>query len=351
MECKVRSFGKTLSGQEVTLFTLKNSKGMECSISDFGGIIVRLLVPDKHGKIDDVVLGFPTLQGYLKEHPYFGAIIGRYANRIAGAAFQLENYKYLLEANNGPHHLHGGIEGFDRKVWKSTPWSKSGAVCLKLTYLSLDGEEGYPGNLEVTAEYELNDDNELSLSFEATTDKSTVINLTGHSYFDLGCGQRDTIYNHELRIMADHYLPVDQTLIPSGTLEPVDGTPFDFRKAAHIGRSIADPHKQLQYGGGYDHTFVIRGEVGQLRLAAQVFEPVSGRCLDLLTTEPGIQFYSANSLDGSLQGKERRVYGRHSAFCLEPHHYPDSPNQSQFPGTELRPGEKYRSMTKYRFHS
>ncbi len=342
-------FGKTLDGTPVEIYTLRNSKGMEARIMTYGGIVQSLKVPDKNGQFGDVVLGYDTLDGYLTNSPYFGALIGRYGNRIGGGQFTLEGKTYTLATNNGPNSLHGGIKGFDKVVWQAKPWVTAGGPELELTYLSKDGEEGFPGNLKVTAVYTLTDNNELRLEFTATTDQPTLCNLTHHSYFNLAGQGNGDILGHVLYINADATTPVDSTLITTGEIKPVDGTPFDFRQPAAIGARINDPDTVLQYGPGYDHNWVINKPSGQLGLMARISEPTTGRVMEVLSTEPGLQFYAGNFLDGTIIGKGGKVYPRRSAFCLEPHHYPDSPNKPQFPTTELKPGETYHNTIIYKF--
>ena len=346
-------FGGIPDGPPVTIYTLRNDKGMEVRILTYGGIVQSLKVPDKNGKFDDVVLGYDNLGGYLTNSPYFGALIGRYGNRIGGGKFTLEGKTYKLAANNGPNSLHGGIKGFDKVVWQAKSWLTPDGPALELTYVSQDGEEGFPGNLKVTAIYTLTDNNELHLSFTATTDQPTLCNLTQHSYFNLrGQGNGD-ILGHEVCINSDKITPVDKDLITTGEYAPVDGTPFDFRKptaiGARIGARINDPNQQLQFGTGYDHNWVINKPLGKLGLQARVFEPATGRVLEVWSTEPGVQFYTGNFLDGSITGKDGKVYSRRNGFCLEPQHYPDSPNKPMFPTTELKPGETYQNTIVYRF--
>lgn len=347
-------FGKTPDGTPVEIYTLRNNKGMEARIMTYGGIVVSLKVPDKNGKFDDVVLGFDNLDGYTKDSyvkgcPYFGALIGRYGNRIGGAKFTLEGKTYTLAANNGPNSLHGGLKGFDKVVWQGKAWVTTNGPALELTYTSKDGEEGFPGNLKVTATYTITDNNELRLDFSATTDQPTLCNLTHHSYFNLAGQGNGDILNHVVYINADNTTPVDSTLITTGEIKPVDGTPFDFRKPTTIGARINDPDTVLQYGPGYDHNWVINKPLGELGLMARVVEPGSGRVMEVWSTEPGLQFYTGNFLDGSLTGKDGKIYQRRTAFCMEPHHYPDSPNKPQFPTTELKPGETYHNTIIYKF--
>jgi aldose 1-epimerase len=338
-------FGRTPDGQPVESFTLTNARGIEVRAITFGDIIVSVRVPDRDGRLDDVVLGHDDLDGYLAKSAYLGALVGRYANRIAGGRFTLDGRTYPLATNNGPNHLHGGVRGFDKHVWKAEPFERPGAAGVVFTRRSPDGEEGYPGNLDVRVTYTLTDRNDLSFEYFATTDKPTVVNLSQHSYFNLaGDGKRDVL-GHELTIDADRFTPVDKTLIPTGVLAPVAGTPFDFRKPTAIGLRIGADDEQLRIGGGYDHNFVLNRRREGLTHAARVFEPTTGRTMDIATTEPGVQFYTGNFLDGSIKGKGGRAYGRRYGFCLETQHFPDSPNQARFPSTVLRPGQQYRSQT------
>ena len=341
-------FGKTKDGREVTAFTLKNANGVEARVIDYGGILVSLRAPDRKGHFDDVVLGYPSLDGYLTASPYFGAIVGRYANRVGGARFTLDGKAYPLAANNGPNHLHGGLVGFDKAVWKAEPVETKDGVGIVFTHTSPDGEEGYPGTLQARVTYTLTDKNELVFEYSATTDKPTHVNLTHHDYFNLAGEGSGDILAHVLTIDADRYTPVDSTLIPTGVLAPVAGTPLDFRKPTAIGARIEVADEQLKFGNGYDHNFVL-GEGGTLRHAARVVDPASGRTLDVQTTEPGLQFYTSNYLDGTIRGTSGRPYVRRSAFCLETEHFPDSPNHPAFPSTVLRPGAEYHSKTIYTF--
>lgn len=341
-------FGVTRDGQPVEVFTLRNANGVEARIINYGGIVLSLKVPDRNGQFGDVVLGFDTLAEYEQKSPYFGCLIGRYGNRIAGGRFTLNGVTYQLATNDGPNHLHGGIKGFDKRVWKVeraevTPQGPQ----LVLSYLSPDGEEGYPGNLHVTATYTLTKDNGLRLDYRATTDKDTIVNLTQHSYFNLA-GHGD-ILGHVVYLNADRFTPVDATLIPTGELRPVEGTPFDFRKPTAIGARIQQDDEQLRYGRGYDHNWVINKKPGELALHARVVEPTTGRVLEVLSTEPGLQFYSGNFLDGTLKGKYGQVYAHRSGFCMEPQHFPDSPNKPNFPSVVLKPGQEYRNTIIYRF--
>lgn len=344
-----RPFGQTSDGEAVELYTLTNANGMEVAITTYGGIVVSLTAPDRDGHYADVVLGFDDLDGYLAGHPYFGAIVGRYANRIAKGTFSLDGKEYTLATNDGENHLHGGDEGFDKKVWRGRGVIGGKGIHLILDYTSPDGEEGYPGTLDVMVVYTLTHDDELKIDYKATTDKATPVNVTNHSYFNLrGQGTGD-ILGHELMISADRFTPVDETLIPTGELRPVEGTPFDFRKPTAIGARIEADNQQLEYGGGYDHNFVLKREGDELALAARVHEPKTGRMMEVYTTEPGVQFYSGNFLDGSNVGKGGKVYDFRDGFCLETQHFPDSPNQPDFPSTILRPGEEYSTTTVYKF--
>jgi aldose 1-epimerase len=347
MSVKTQPFGKTAQGEAVKLVTLTNSSGLAAKITNYGGILVSMEVPDRQGKPADIVLGFDNLDGYLKGHPYFGAIIGRYGNRIGGAKFTLDGKEYKLAANNSVNSLHGGIKGFDKVVWKIVKAQVEGKKAeLKLSYTSKDGEEGFPGNLKCVVTYMLTSDNKLEIKYEATTDKPTIVNLTNHSYWNLAGQGSGDILGHELMINADRYTPVDKDLIPTGELKSVKETPLDFTKPEAIGSRIKDVDPNI---GGYDHNFVLRDKVNQMKLAARVYEPNSGRVMEIETTEPGIQFYTSNFLDGTLKGKQGKVYNKYGALCLETQHYPDSPNKPDFPSTVLRPGETYQSTTVFKF--
>lgn len=340
-------FGKTRDGTPVDLYVLRNSKGMEAGICNYGGIVVWLKVPDKHGKLGDVVLGYDHLDGYLTNNPYFGCLVGRYGNRIANGQFTLDGVKYQLAKNDGPNHLHGGVKGFDKVVWSAKSYLTPDGPALELEYLSADGEEGYPGNLSVKAIYTVTEDNALRVDFTATTDKPTICNLTHHSYFNLA-GKGD-ILGHIVMMPAERFTPVDSTLIPTGELRPVAGTPFDFRKPTAIGARINQDDEQLKFGKGYDHNWVYDKPPGKLTLLARVTEPTSGRVMEVWSTEPGLQFYSGNFLDGTITGKGGWVYQFRHGFCMEPQHYPDSPNKPHFPSTVLRPGQVYRNTIIYKF--
>jgi aldose 1-epimerase len=304
-------------------------------------------VPDRLGRPGDVVLGYETLAEYEKNNPYFGCLVGRYGNRIAGGKFVLDGREYALATNDGPNHLHGGVRGFDKVVWQARPLETPSGPALELRYRSPDGEEGYPGNLDVTAVYTLTQDNELRLDYTAVTDRPTIVNLTHHSYFNLA--GRGDILSHEVMIRAERFTPVDKTLIPTGELRPVAGTPFDFNTPTAIGARIDQDDEQLRFGRGYDHNWVISKPMGELGLMARVYEAESGRVMEVLSTEPGLQFYSGNFLDGTIRGKGGRVYGFRNGFCMEPQHYPDSPHHPEFPSVVLRPGETYRNTIIYRF--
>jgi len=341
-----QSFGKTADGQQADLYILTNKNGMEAAITNYGGTVVSLIVPDRDGKRDDVVLGFDTLDGYATGKAYIGATVGRYANRIAHATFTLDGITYKLAKNDGDNHLHGG---FNKRVWTAKDVSGSAGQALELTYLSKDGEEGFPGNLPVKVVYTLTDKNELKIDYSATTDKDTVLNLTNHAYFNLAGQGNGDILQQQIMIQADRFTPIDAVSIPTGELRSVKGTPFDFTKATAIGARIAQDDQQLKMGNGYDHNWVLNNEkAGSLFLAAQAYDPHSGRVLEVLTTEPGIQLYTGNFLDG-IQGKDGKVYNRRNAFCLETQHFPDSPNHPNFPTTELKPGQHFESTTVYKF--
>jgi len=341
----------TADGQSVDLYTLRNVHGVEAKITNYGGILVSLKVPDRNGKFDDVVLGFNDLDSYLKGHPYFGALIGRYGNRIAKGRFTLNGVEYKLAVNNGENTLHGGLKGFDKVVWTGKEMKTKAGPAVVLTYLSKDGEEGYPGNLNVRVVYTLTNNNELKIEYSATTDKDTVTNLTHHSYFNLAGEGKGDILNHLVTINANRFLPTDAGSIPTGELRKVTGTPFDFLTPHAIGERINQDEEQLKLGNGYDHTWIINGRPGTLRLAATAYEATSGRTMQVWTTEPGVQFYTGNFLDGTLTGKSGKIYQRRFGFCFESQHYPDSPNHPAFPTTNLKKGATYRSTTIYRFGS
>jgi aldose 1-epimerase len=338
----------TVDGKEVEIYTLRNLKGAEARISTYGGILQSLKMPDRTGAMGDVVLGFDNLEDYLKSsNPYFSALIGRYGNRIGGAKFTLEGVNYTLAANNGTNSLHGGRKGFDKVIWTARPVDSIKGPGVELTYVSMDGEEGYPGTLTVKAVYTLTEDNTLHVEFTASTDKATVVNLTHHPYFNLA--GKGTVLDHLLYIDAEKTTPVDSGLIPTGDLKDVQATPFDFRKPMTVGSRIDTDDQQLRYGRGYDHNWVINKSPGVLGLMARISEPTSGRILEIWSTEPGIQFYSANFLDGSLTGKGGWVYQRHAGMAMECQHFPDSPNHPRFPTTELKPGQTFKSTIIYKF--
>ncbi|TGE14201.1 aldose epimerase family protein [Hymenobacter elongatus] len=345
----IAPFGTTQDGTAVQLFTLSNAHGLRVAITNYGGTIISLLVPDRSGILGDIVLGFDAMRGYqsaeyLRAGPYFGALIGRYGNRIRNGHFVVDGHHYTLARNNGAHHLHGGLRGFDKAVWQATAGTSAAGQTLTLTHQSHDGEEGYPGHLAVTVVYTLTEKNELRLDYTATTDKATPVNLTNHAYFNLSLGQRPDVLAHEIQLFADRYTVVDATLIPTGELRPVAGTPFDFTAPHVIGGRIG------QVPGGYDHNWVLNGAGGSgLPAAARVYDPASGRTLHVSTDQPGVQFYTGNFLDGSLRGKGGVVYGQHAGFCLETQHFPDSPNQPEFPTTILRSGAVLHSTTVYTF--
>jgi aldose 1-epimerase len=343
-----RPFGKTAAGEAVDLYTLANSSGVEASIATYGGAVVSLKTPDRAGSLADVVLGFNALGDYLNSSFYPGALIGRYANRIAHGRFVLNGVEYTLARNNGANSLHGGIRGFDKAVWAARELP-GGDAALELTYVSQDGEEGYPGKLAVKVVYTLTQASELRIDYFAETDKDTVVNLTNHSYFNLAGEGSGEALDHVVRLYADRFTPVDAGLIPTGELRPVEGTPFDFRRPMAIGARIGQADEQLELGCGYDHNFVVNGPMGTLREAARVVDPKSGRVLEALTTEPGVQLYTANFLDGTAIGKSGKPYGRRSAFCLETQRFPDSPNHPDFPSAVLRAGQRFASTTVYRF--
>ena len=343
-------FGTTPEGDVVELFTMTNADGIEIKAISYGGTIISLKTPDRAGNLGDIVLGFDDLQAYIDGSPYFGSLIGRYGNRIGGAGFMLEGEAYALAANDGVNHLHGGVKGFDKVVWAGEPFENDLGVGVVFRYTSPDGEEGYPGTLVMEVTYTLTSSDELVVDYRATTDKATPVNLTQHSYFNLKDAGASDILGHELMIAADGYTPVDATLIPTGEIAPVEGTPFDFRTPHTIGERIGADHPQMVFGGGYDHNWVLNGTAAEgMTLAARVYEPTTGRTLEILTTEPAIQFYSGNFLDGTLTGKSGVVYQHRTGFCLETQHYPDSPNQPGFPSTILRPGEEYSTRTLFRF--
>ncbi len=337
------TYGELPDGRQVDLYTLTNANGLRVRLMNYGAITVSVEVPDRAGKLTDVTLGFDEFESWLSNKPHFGSTVGRYANRIARGQFTLDGQTYTLARNNGENHLHGGIKGFDKVFWEAKPVQTRDAVGVKFTYLSKDGEEGYPGNLNVTALYSLTNDNEFKAEFSATTDKPTVVNLAHHSYWNLAGAAGGDILGHELMLNAHRYTPVDAGLIPTGELKSVTDTPMDFTKPTAIGARIA------QVEGGYDHNFVLRNQTGRVALAARVFEPKTGRVMEIHTDQPGIQFYSGNFLDGTITGKGGVVYQKHHGLCLETQHYPDSPNKPHFPSVVLRPGEKYKHVMIHKF--
>ena len=343
------SFGTTKDGQKVDLYTLTNANGLVAKISNYGGTVTELWVPDRDGNLGDIVLGFDNLKDYEEKSPYFGCLIGRYGNRIGKAKFTLDGTTYKLNANDGKNHLHGGVKGFDKVVWEAEPVQNSNGVGLTLHYLSKDMEEGYPGNLDVTVVYTLTHKDELKIDYTATTDKPTVCNLTNHNYYNLAGQGVCSNSENQLYINADYFTPVDEGLITTGELRPVKGTPFDFTRLTAIGERIDSNDTQMKYGGGYDHNWVLNKKGKKMTLAAKVYEPTTGRIMIISTTEPGLQFYSGNFLDGTLVGKNGKVYKHRYAYCLETQHYPDSPNKPEFPTTMLRPGQTYKTTTVHKF--
>ncbi|MCC5835733.1 MAG: galactose mutarotase [Opitutales bacterium] len=346
-------FGHTENGDPVRLFTLTNANGLTAEIMNYGGTVVRLYVPDQDGQFDDIVLGFDKLEDYFERSPYFGSLIGRYANRIANGSFELNGEIFQLALNDEPGgqpcSLHGGERGFDKVLWDAEPVYGAYGNGLKLSYISPDGEEGYPGTLQVDVYYWMTDDNALRIEYEAWTDRATPVNLTQHNYYNLAGESSGSINDHYLTLHASHYTPVDAGLIPTGEIAPVAGTPFDFSQARRMGERVDAEHEQLQFGQGYDHNWVLDKDGSDLTLAAEVYETGSGRVMEVWTTEPGLQFYGGNFLDGTLPSKSGGTYRHRSGFCLEAQHFPDSPNQPDFPSTILRPGEMYSQVTEYRF--
>ncbi len=345
----MENFGTTPDGKDAQIYTLTNAGGAEARVTNYGGILVSLKMPDRDGVLGDVILGFDALEDYIKDHPFFGTTTGRYANRIANGRFTLDGKEYQLAVNMPPSHVHGGEKGFDKVVWGAEPFADEKGVGVVLTYLSVDGEEGYPGNLNTKVTYTLTDDNALRIDYEATTDKTTLVNLTNHAYFNLKDGGKSSTMDHVLTLNADHFTPADKTLVPTGEIRSVEGTPLDFRQPTPIGARIDMEDEQLGFGGGYDHNFVLNQSDEALWLVARVEEPTTGRIMEIFTSEPGVQFYSGNGLDGSNTGKGGTVYQHRAGFCLETQHYPDSPNKDNFPSTVLNPGETYRTTTVHRF--
>tara|TARA_B110000116_G_scaffold77464_1_gene67194 strand:- start:1446 stop:2603 length:1158 start_codon:yes stop_codon:yes gene_type:complete len=348
-DVSVSDFGQTPQGQQVDEYVLTNANGVEAKIISYGAILRSLVVPDRNGNMEDIVLGYDSLDEYIEASPYFGAIVGRYGNRIANGKFTLDGVDYTLAANNGANHLHGGQQGFDKVVWSAKSIKEKNAVGVELSYLSKNGEEGYPGNLNVKVTYLLTSENELQIQYHATTDKATPCNLTHHSYFNLSGDVKKDILDHELWINADYMIPVDDGLIPTGALDPVASTPFDFTQVEKIGSRINSEDIQIIFGGGYDHNWCLNEVDGSLKLQAALYDAQSGRLMEVLTLEPGLQFYSGNFLDGSNVGKGEKVYKHRYGLCLETQHYPDSPNRANFPSTILEPGEAYETKTVYKF--
>ncbi len=345
---KKEPFGTMPDGKAVELYTLTNTHGIEIRVMTYGGIVVSVKTPDRSGHFADITLGFDTLAGYLAKNPFFGALVGRYGNRIGNAKFTLDGKEYTLAKNDGPNSLHGGLKGFDKVLWQGQSFQKGAEVGVILKYTSADGEEGYPGTLHITVTYTLNDKNEFSIDYRATTDKATPINLTNHTYFNLGGEGSGSVLGEELTLSADHFTPVDATLIPTGKIASVTGTPLDFTKPTGIGSRINDKYEQLVLGKGYDHNFVINRHGPGLTLAARVYDPSTGRVLEVDTTQPGVQFYTGNFLDG-VHGKHGHIYNKRDALCLETQHYPDSPNKPNFPSAILKPGQTYHETTVWKF--
>ena len=345
-----KPWGRTTDGQRVDLYVLTNKSGASVSIATWGATIVSIKVPDRTGTPGEVTLGFDSLDGYLKPHPSFGSLIGRYGNRIGGATFTLDGQTYTLAKNNGGNSLHGGPKNFDKYVWKAQEVTSPDGPSVQMTHVSPDGDEGFPGTLTARVTYTWTDEDALRIAYHATTDRPTVVNLTNHAYFNLAGPTGGTILDHRITINADRFTPVDKGLIPTGELRPVEGTPFDFRAPHPIGARIDEvKNEQIAVGGGYDHNFVLNGDPGALKLAARVTEPISGRTMEVRTAEPGVQFYTGNFLDGSITGRGGVKYQKRAGFCLETQHFPDSPNKPSFPSTVLRPGETYETRTVYDF--
>ncbi|MCU0520979.1 MAG: galactose mutarotase [Anaerolineae bacterium] len=348
MEITKSPFGQLPDGTEVPIYALVNASGMTAKITPYGGIIQSLTAPDRAGRMGDVVLGFDTLAEYLEFSPFFGCLVGRYANRIANASFTLDGVSYALPANNGVNTLHGGLEGFDKRLWASQALESAVGPALSLRLVSPDGDQGFPGALYLSVVYTLADNGALRIDYTAQADKPTVLNVTNHSYFNLSAGAAETVHDHQLMVNADAFTPGDAALIPTGEVRPVEGTPMDLRTMVRIGDRVDQPDEQLANGGGFDHNWVLNAEPGTIHPAARLVDPTSGRLMEVWTTEPGVQVYTANML-GPLLGKGGRIYGRRGAICLETQHYPDSPNKPEFPTTVLRPGETFKSTTIFRF--
>jgi aldose 1-epimerase len=347
MQIQKEFYGATQSGTPVDLYTLTNDNGVEVKITNYGGIITSIKAPDRDGSIGEITLGMDSLEGYLGPHPFFGALVGRYGNRIRAGKFTLNGKEYQLATNANGHHLHGGNKGFDKVVWEAKTASVEDGVSLTLNYVSKDGEENYPGNLSVTVTYTLTNDDELQIDYSATTDQPTVLNLTNHTYFNLA--QSETILDHVMMLEADAFTVVDEDVITTGEIRSVEGTPLDFRQPTRIGERIEADDEQLEFAGGYDHNWVVNGEPGELRLAARVTEPTTGRTLEVYTTQPGIQFYAGNMMPKEMAGRGGQTYKWRGGLCLETQHFPDSPNHPDFPSTELKPGEKYHEVTVFKF--
>lgn len=346
----VKSFGTLADGRDVKVYTLRNSRGTSVDVLDLGGMLISINTEDRDGDFADIALGFDNPQQYLTDSPYMGAIVGRYGNRISKGKFSLDGKDYTLAINNGENALHGGTIGFDKQIWQAVPSYTATTASVSLSLISEDGDEGYPGTLTANVTYTLDDDNKLTLDYSASTDQATVINLTQHAYFNLNGHNSGPILDHEMMINADHYTPVDETLIPTGEIAPVAGTPMDFNVTKAIGRDINKSHQQLEFGLGYDHNWVLNKNIdGEMSLAASVYSEETGRVLNVFTTEPGVQFYTGNFLDGSFKGKDEAVYQMRGGFCLETQHFPDSPNQPNFPSTVLRPGDEYKTRTIFEF--
>ncbi|TDO83461.1 aldose 1-epimerase [Halanaerobium saccharolyticum] len=344
---KMENWGQ-YRGEQVYLYTVTNNNGAQMKVTNYGGRITALKVPDKNGDLVDVVLGLESLKGYIENPNYFGPVIGRYGNRIADGQFTLDGKTYHIAQNNGDNHLHGGFVGFDKRVWKIKAVENNNDVSIVLNYLSKDGEEGYPGNLDIKVTYTLTDNNSVVIDYMAVTDKATPVNLTNHSYFNLN-GVNDTALDHQLMINADYYTPIDDEWIPTGAIASLEGTPLDFREATRVGKRIEEDFVQLENGAGYDHNYVLNTEGDLDQVAASVYSPATGIFMEVYTTEPGVQFYSGNFLDGSITGKYDKVYNKHDAICLETQHFPNSPNVNHFPSTILRPNEVYKTTTIYDF--
>ena len=346
-----QNYGSLPDGRTADLYTLTNAHGLQARLTNYGAILVSLKVPDRDGNLADVTLGYDSLEGWLSNTSYFGSTVGRYGNRIAKGKFTLDGNTYTLAINNDPNHLHGGKKGFDKVLWDAKPIKRADAAGVRFTYTSPDGEEGYPGNLRAAVTYLLTDNDELRVEFQAATDKPTIVNLVHHSYWNLTGDPNNTILDHELMLAADHFLPVDEGLIPTGELRPVKETPFDFTRPTRIGARVNADDQQLKYGNGYDHCWALRNQTGKVALAATLYDPSTGRAMDILTDQPGIQFYGGNFLDGTVEGKDHIKYQFRTGLCLETQHYPDSPNKPEFPSVVLRPGQTYTHTMIHRFYT